>query len=355
MKRSTKLTIGLVASVVLLAAMVSFVGFGKTIDAARQAGLPAVLSAGGLSAAWLVLQAAAWMALNRAVGHRVKFRSLLAASTVGLAGNMLTPSTYLGGEPGKVLYIGRRTGLPYEQLVGTVLLLKYVEALSFLLFVAAGSVLAVSGMEHALFSGPGLWLGVAVLAVAAAALAAVAVLAVSLARRWRPLTVLAGLLARVGIFRRFFTRLRVRLRRVEDQASGVFVRERSMVVPAFGMLMLTHVTIYLKPLLFFWLGWGKVLSPAELGLIFLSCQVLLAFQLTPSGVGTLDGGLFGVLYVSGIAITQPQCAAYLLCLRLWDGVVIAAGAALAARVGAGLFAEPKGAEGQTAPRTTTKR
>jgi uncharacterized protein (TIRG00374 family) len=341
MKRSAKLTIALVASVVLLAAMVSFVGFGKTIDAAREAGLPAVLSAGGLSVAWLVLQAAAWMALNRTVGHRVKFRSLLAASTVGLAGNMLTPSTYLGGEPGKVLYIGRRTGLPYEQLVGTVLLLKYVEAMSFLLFVAAGSALAVSGMGNVLFSGSGLWLGAAVLAVAVAALVATAVLAVSLARRWRPLTALVGLLARVGIFRRFFTRLRVRCRRVEDQASGVFARERSMVVPAFGMLMLTHVTIYLKPLLFFWLGWGKVLSPAELGLIFLASQVLLAFQLTPSGVGTLDGGLLGVLYVSGIAITQPQCAAYLLCLRLWDGVAIAAGAALAARVGVGLFSEPK--------------
>ena len=351
MKRGTKLTIGLAASLVLLAVMVYFVGFGKTIDAARQAGLPAVLSAGGLSAAWLVLQAAAWMALNRTVGHRVRFRSLLAASTVGLAGNMLTPSTYLGGEPGKVLYIGRRTGLPYEQLAGTVLLLKYVEALSFLLFVPAGSVVAIVGMEQALFSGPGLWLGVAVLVIAAAALAALVVLSVSLARRWRPLTALAGLLARAGVFRRFFTRLGVRARRVEDQASGVFGRERSMIVPAFGLFLLTHVTMYLKPLLFFWLGWGKVLSPAELGLIFLTCQVLLAFQLTPSGVGTLDGGLFGVLAVSGIAITQPQCAAYLLCLRLWDGVAIAAGAALAAHVGVGLFADSKPAEGQN-PRST---
>lgn len=339
MKRSTKLTIALIASALLLAAMVFFVGFGKTIDAARQAGLPAVLSAGGLAAAWLVLQTAAWMALNRTVGHQVKFRSLLAASTVGLAGNMLTPSTYLGGEPGKVLYIGRRTGLPYEQLVGTVLLTKYIEALSFLLFIAGGSALAVYGMGNVLFSGPGLWLGAAVLAVAVAALVATVAMTVSLARRWRPLTALAGLLARVGIFRRFFTRLRVRLRRVEDQASGVFGRERSMVVPAFGLLMLTHVTIYLKPLLFFWLGWGKVLSPAELGLIFLASQVLLAFQLTPSGVGTLDGGLLYVLYL--IAITQPQCAAYLLCLRLWDGVAIAAGAVLAARVGVGLFSETK--------------
>jgi len=93
------------------------------------------------------------------------------------------------------------------------------------------------------------------------------------------------------------------------------------------------MTMYLKPLVFFWLSWGTVLGPAELGLIFLTSQVLLAFQFMPSGVGTLDGGMFGMLAVSGIAITQPQCAAFLLCLRFWDGVVIAAGAVLAARVG----------------------
>ncbi len=354
MKRGTKLTIAMGVSVVLLAMMVYFVGFGKTIDAARQAGLPAVLSAGAASAAWLVLQTAAWMALNRTVGHRIKFRSLLAASTVGLAGNTLTPSTYLGGEPGKVLYVGRATRLPYEELVGTVLLLKYVEALSFLLFVAAGTVVVISGMEGVLFSGSGLILGIALLVVAGLALVAMTALWLSLSRRWRPLTALAGLLARARVFRRFFTRLRVRARRVEDHASGVFAREKGMIAPAFGLFLLTHAMIYVKPMLFFWLGWGKVLSPAELGLIFLTCQVLLAFQLTPSGVGTLDSGLFGVLYLSGIAITQPQCAAYLLCLRLWDGVAILTGAILAARVGVGLFSEPKPAAGQAAHPTTTQ-
>jgi len=341
MTRRGKLIVSVIASLVLLAVMVFFVGFERTLEAARQVGMPAVLSLGTLMGLFVVFQAAAWQALNRTVGHRVRFRTLLAASTVGVAGNMLTPSTYLGGEPGKLLYIGRRTGLPYEELAGTVLLLKYVEALSFLLFVAAGTVLALTGMEDVLL-GANLPLGVTMIVVAAVALGAVAALWVSLARQWRPLTVLAGWVARLGVFRHFFTRLRVRLRRVEDQASGVFRRERSMVIPAFVLFLLTLVTIYLKPLLFFWLGWGVVLSPAELGLIFLTCQVLLAVQLTPAGVGTLDGGLFGMLALTGIAITNPQCAAYLLCLRLWDGIIVASGGVLAARVGLGLFSTPPG-------------
>jgi len=333
MRHVTKLTISLIASAALLAVIVHLVGFGETLTAARQVGFPAVLGLGGLLAALLVLQAVAWMVLNRAVGHRVGFRTLLGATTVGLAGNILTPSTYLGGEPGKVLYVGRRTGLSYEQLAGTVLLLKYLEALSFLPFVAVGAVIAIASMPGALFHGTGLVLGVATLAAAAAALAALAVLWVSLTMRWLPLTALAGLLARARIFPKFFGRVQVRARRVEDQASRVFAEERRMVVPALGLFALTQMTMYLKPLVFFWLSWGTVLGPAELGLIFLTSQVLLAFQFMPSGVGTLDGGMFGMLAVSGIAITQPQCAAFLLCLRFWDGVVIAAGAVLAARVG----------------------
>lgn len=341
MTRAAKLTIGLLASVLLLAVMAYFVGFGDTIEAVGQVGLPALLALGGVKVVLLVCQAAAWTVLNRAVGHRAAFSTLLGATTVGMAGNMLTPSTYLGGEPVKVLYAGRRTGLPYEQLAGTVLLMKYVEALSFVVFVVVGTVVAVAGMGEVLFGGASIALGAAVLVVAGGAAVLLVVLWVSLARGWLPLTVMAGLLARAGIFRRFFSRLRVRARRVEQQASRVFRQERRMVAPAFCLFLLTHAAMYAKPLLFFWLGWGTVLSPGELALIFLTCQVLLAFQLTPGGVGTMDGGLFGMLALTGIAITHPQCAAFLLCMRFWDGAIIASGALLATRVGIGLFAERK--------------
>ncbi len=341
MKHATKLTVGLVASAALLALMAYLVGFDETIEAVGQVGLPAVLALGAVKVVLLVCQAAAWKTLNRSIGHRVPFFTLLGATTVGMAGNILTPSTYLGGEPVKVLYVGRRTGLSYEQLAGTVLLMKYVEALSFVVFVVGATVLAVTDMGGVLFSGASAALGAGVLVVAGAAVVMLVVLWVSLVRGWLPLTVIAGLLARAGLFRRFFGRLRVRARRVEQQASRVFRQERRMVAPAFGLFLLTHAAMYAKPLLFLGLGWGVSLSAGELGLIFLTCQVLLAFQLTPGGVGTMDGGLFGMLALTGIAITHPQCAAFLLCMRFWDGLVIAVGAPLATRVGIGLFADRK--------------
>jgi len=337
MSRAKKLTLSLVASAVLLALIVCLVGVRETFAAAGQVGLPAFLSLGALLAGMLALQAAAWAALNRAVGQRIGFLTLFEASTVGLAGNILTPSTYLGGEPGKVLYAGCRSGLSYQRLAGTVLLAKYLEALSFLLFLAGGTVVAAVGLRGVLFGGARAALGATAVAVVAAALAAFGVLWASLARGWTPLTVLAALLARARVFPRFFRGLRKRALRMERQASGVFRQEGRMVLPAFCFFVLTHVSIYVKPLLFFWLGWRIGLGPAELGLIFLTCQVLLAFQLTPSGIGTLDGGMFGMLALTGIAISQPQCTAFLLCIRFWDAVIVAAGALLAARAGAGLF------------------
>ncbi len=337
-RHAVKIVLTVVVTVALLAAVVAFVGFEATVQAVGQAGLAAFLSTGVLLAAVLVIQAVVWRILNKPIGHRVPFRTLLGATTVGMAGNIITPSTYLGGEPVKVIYAGRKTGLSYQELAGTVVLAKYLEALSFVLFLAVGALVTVIGLRDVLFRGAGVPVGIAAVAAIGAAMALFVVLWVSLSRRWRPLTATVTLAARLGPGRRMFLRLRRRSRKMERQVSRVFCEEHGAIWPAFGLYVLTHVAMFVKPLAFFAFGWSIGLGLAELGLIFLTCQVLLAFQLTPSGVGTLDGGLLGVLALAGIGITQPQCAAFLLCIRFWDAVLLGIGAVLGARAGAGFLA-----------------
>jgi len=336
-KHLWRLVIMVVVSLALLAGILWWVGFDATLEAIGQVGLPAFAALGGLMAAVLVLQAAAWGVLNHPIAHCVNFRTLLAAVTVGHAGNILTPSTYLGGEPIKIMYVGRKTQLPYRQLAGTVLLGKYLEALSFVVFLGVATVAATVGFREVLFSAPNIPLGVGILVVAAAALVFSVILWVSLANRWTPLTRLVGLLVFTRLFPRLLIRLRKRALDAEKQASRVFCEEGYAVIPALLLYLATHVAMFAKPLAFFYLGWQIQLGWAELGLIFLTSQVLLAVQLTPSGVGTLDGGMFAMLALAAIAITAPQCAAYLLCIRFWDLAVVATGASLAARAGAGLF------------------
>jgi uncharacterized protein (TIRG00374 family) len=327
------------ASALILTAVVSFVGFEKTWVAVQQAGWLAFLSAGLLSAALLALQAGAWGVLNRAINHKVHFLTVLKAATVGLAVNICTPSTYLGGEPAKVLYVGRKTGLPYQELAGTVVLAKYLEALSFILFFAASTFIAAVGFRGVLFEGPNLPVGIALVVIAAALLILCAILWISLSNRWKPLSRLVGVLQHLHVAPQFLAKLRVRTVDMERQVAHVFCEEGRTSFRAFALFVLTHVVIFAKPAVFFLLGSQEsrlLLGLGQLSLIFVACQALLAFQLTPSGAGTLDAGLIGIFALVGLG--EPQCMAYLLCIRFWDAVVVGVGTVLGGHVGAGLVA-----------------
>jgi uncharacterized protein (TIRG00374 family) len=283
------------------------------------------------------------MVLNRPIGHRVAFHRLFKAVVAGVAGNILTPSTYLGGEPLKVVYVGRTTGLPYHEVAGTVVLCKYLEAISFILFFGFSTLVAAVSFHGVLFRAPWLPAGLTLLALAAALLVLGGVLWVSLSRRRRPLTRLVGLLARGPLFARFFAGLRERTHAMEGQVSRVFCEEGMASLLGFLAFVVAHAAVVAKPAAFFFLGAGNGLGLGEVCLIFVACQGLLAVQITPSGVGTLDGGLIGTFALMGLS--EAQCMAFLLCLRFWDVLIVGSGAFLAARVGAkilsGKFAPPK--------------
>jgi len=340
----------------ILAGVMYFVGFEKTWQAVLEAGIPAFLSTGGVLAVLILLQAAAWKYLNGGVGHQVPFGVLVQATIVGQAGNVITPSTYLGGEPARILFVGKLTGLSYGELTGTVLLGKYIEALSFVAFLLVCEVVTMLRYWRTLFEGAAPIVGVSLVVVLALLIALAIALLMTLQRGWTPLAGLIFLGERMRIFPKALRRLRRRTIGVEKQASRVFRQEERLILPCFITYLLTHVLMFAKPFAFFWLGWRLGLDAYELALIFVTCQVLLAFQLTPSGVGTLDGGMFGMISLVNIPIASPQCAAYLLSLRFWDFALIALGALLAARAGAELLAKapapapPDAAKGTSAPK-----
>lgn len=330
-RRSIKLIVLIALSVAVLIGIVWVVGADDTLAAVGQAGVGAFAGVGLTMVASVALRATAWAALNRPVKHKVPFRTLLGAELVGTAGNIMTPSTYLGGEPFKVMYVGRATGHPYHEVAGTVLLAKYIEALSFILFFSMSAFVAAVGFRALLF-GPYLAAGITLLVVAAALLVLSGVLWLSLSRRWRPVTRLARILVSLRVCRRFFSRLAVRARSMEEQVARVFCEEGQAARVAFLALLGSHVVIFFRPAVFFLLGRAHItLWPAQLCLLFVVSQALLCFQLTPSGVGTLDGGLIGAFALLGLP--ETQCMAFLLCLRFWDVLLIGSGMWLAGRAG----------------------
>ncbi len=337
MRRGFEIIAVLGGCFLVLAGMVWYAGPEATFGALAKAGWPAFAAMGGLLALFLAAQAAVLGELNRPVGVKAPFSVLLQATTVGMAANIVTPSSYLGGEPVKLGIIARSSGAPLHRIAGTIVLAKYLEALSFALFIALSAGLVGLDYGAAVFrDGPLLAGGMAAAAMLGLFFGA-GILWMSLARGWRPLT----RLARVGLGcfprRRFLRRLYRKARRTEFQVLRVFREEKGAVRRAFAAHLAGHAAIFLKPAVFFWLGLGIPLGPGALGLIFLGGQLLLAFQLTPSGIGTLDAGFWLLVAVAGLPITQPEAAAFLLFMRFWDAVVVSLGAVLGARLGVKVF------------------
>lgn len=342
MRRAVHISIMIALSAGILVAIVFAVGFERTAKAVADAGVPAFAVVGGLTLAFLLIQAVAWAILNRPIKHHVPFLTLLKGSIVGVAGNILTPSTYVGGEPLKILYVARAARLPYHEVAGTVLLSKYLEAVSFILLLSFSTVVAMVSYRESLF-GPYLGAGVAIAVFTTALLALCVAMWFSLSRRWRPLTRLLRTLARLPVLRQRLPGLLRRTRDMEDQVSRVVREEKAAASQTFGVHVLGHVAIFLKPALFFYLGAGMGLTLGQLCLLFVVGQALLAVQLTPSGAGVLDTGLIGAFALMGLTEEHhlAKCMAFLLCLRFWDILIVGAGAWLASRAGARvLFPKP---------------
>lgn len=306
------------------------VGWERTLEVLTEVGPPAVAAVGLTLLLNIILQATAWSVLSRTINHRIPFRTLLAATAVGQAANTLTPSTYVGGEALRVLYVGRKTGLSYTELSGTVLLAKYLEMLSFIIFFGLCALASMIAFGSWLFLPPYTPIGVSLLAVTVTISIFGVLLMVALYRHWTPVTHLVRLVWRWWPKSQRLARLSVRARRMEQQVSEVFGREKASAGLALMLLMMTHLAMLIRPLLFFMFVHGTDIYGAIM-MLFVIGQSLQALPLTPAGAGTFDGGMIGAFILIGVP--EAQGMAYLFSVRIWDAAMIATGLTLAVIVG----------------------
>ncbi|MBN2449561.1 MAG: flippase-like domain-containing protein [Lentisphaeria bacterium] len=337
MRRTIRITLALTGSAVILAAVLALVGWRATIEAVRAGGVTAFLVSGLFLAVQVFLQAVGLHILSHAVGHRVPLWGSLRAVATGLGAGVLLPGGYVAAEPVKVVYLRATTGLPAAELAGTVLLSKYLEVISFAAVVALTGIAALPCLGLGV-SGDGRHLSPALFGVLSG-LAGVGMigLLVFLERRHRPLTATARGLARVLRGRPSIRRLAENTAVMEDWAGAAFLRHRVPVFLSLASFLVFHGMVILRPAAVFALGWGIGLTLSQLSVIFLVTQLLHAAQVTPSGVGTLDGGLLATLAVVDLSIRAPQCAAFLLYLRFWDAALAGIACLFALRAGVRLL------------------
>lgn len=322
-------------AVLILFGMVTLTGVDETLMAIVEAGLPAFFVTGIVLFLLLILQTLAITILSKPIGHKIPFLVALKAITTGFAANIITPSSYLGGEPVKVLYIGRKTKLPYTQIAGSVLLAKYLEFLAFVLILGISITSTVFSYSDILFRTGTTPLGLMLVVLAVVTLLLFGVLWWSLSRRRHPISVILRSIKKMFPKWLFLDSLIASSIEMETQASRVFCEEGNEVFFVLVLYIMMNLLSFSRPLFFFELGWHTYLRLGQLSLLFIVFQMLHIVQITPSAIGTLDGAMFGTIAFTGMdsIVSAPRCAAFLLCLRFWDFVFLSIGAVLAARIG----------------------
>jgi uncharacterized protein (TIRG00374 family) len=213
--------------------------------------------------------------------------------------------------------------------------------MSFFLFFTTATVIAIVTFRGVLFAGDMLAVGIPLVLLGSVLLGVCILLWLSLTKKKHPLTRIVGWCSFVRPRSRFLARLRSRTRKMEEQVNQVFCEDGREATKAFCLFLTLHVLIFLRTAFFVYLATGEVLNLGETGLLFVATQGLLAFQVTPGSVGTLDGGLLGIFALLGL--TDGICMAFLLITRFWDAVLVVLGALFGARVGASMLAgAPKG-------------
>jgi len=216
-----------------------------------------------------------------------------------------------------------------------------MEAISFFLFFTTATIIALVTYRGEIFSPDYIAVGLVLMILGTVLLAVSIALWLTLMNRGRPLSFLVGTISLVRRRARFFAKLRNRTRKMEDQVNEVFNEHPRAALRVFGVFLLAHIIVFLRPAVFVILTDGHWLSLGEIALLAVAAQGLLAFQITPGSAGTLDVGMLGVFSLLGLQ--DSTCAVLLLFTRFFDTLIVGFGVYLGGRVGAGMLAgRPKG-------------
>jgi len=327
MRRRILALLSALVALALLAFLASRLDWPATGAVLKRCGCGSIAAFAGWSFLILFLQSIGWHFLLRSRGWPVPFHATLRSFLMGNSLAYLAPSMYLGGEPLRIWHMSRRFGLPSREVAATVISNKFAEFSGFLI-----AILACTATMLWRFELPrGLkWTAAG---VAAELLAAFFLVFAAFVGRWPLASSLLRVLGKRG------ERFRAWAEETEGKIEETFRDHRA----AFGAALLFTggplALVVLKPLVFFHFT-GHASSFPDLALIFVMTQIVLAFHVTPGGLGVFEGGV--VWTFSLIAIGAPEAAAYAAIQRLTDALIVGLGVALAAREGAAGFFRGKG-------------
>lgn len=323
----------------IISAIFGLIGFDKIWTNLQKVGGWGLVFYIGVTLISLGLTGLAWWLSLRSYQVRISALHTVIGHLIGFGMNLLIPSLYLGGEPFRAYYIGKIYHIPKNDVFATAIFAKFIELLAFLAFLYLGILVLLfhpkfaqlipAEVDYTLMA-IGLVLGVVFI-----------LFFWGIVKNIQLITRFFCLFRKAGILNRWLDKVISEVRQMEEVTSLVFRHNWKIGLVVMLCSLVSVGITFAKPALIFYflLEPPRILSLAELALIFTVGQILFSFHLTPGGLGFLEGGQMVTFKYINI---QPEvAAAYLIIARLIDFLMAGLGGYLMVRFGLTRLTEQK--------------
>lgn len=309
MDKRTILLLGI--SVIILLAMLWFIGIDEVIEALQFANLYIVALAIAVQVFTYFMYALRWQILSNQSKMDVGLLELVPIVLVGLAVNNITPSGRGGGEPVRAYILSKERNFHFEDSFATVVADRALDTFPFIVL-AAITIIAMTFY----FEMPVWLLAVMILAVIAIIILLLVIIYMCINPNFG--NRIDGWI--IGLVRRFYKKNTPELENKIHQA--VFGFQDTMK----NLISNKKALYYTVPLSFFiwileifrvylvFLAFGANVSPIIIGEVFIVASLVGMIPLLPGGLGAIDGLM--ILFYSSAGITSSISAAATVIERL---------------------------------------
>ena len=321
LKSGWKYALSVVIGFGLLAGVMYYVGWRKTLGEMSALGSVGILSIVANVLLAMATWVLCWWIILQSYGIHIPLRRIIGARFSGYAVSYLTPTLYFGGEPFRALLVTDVTSAPTTRVFATIIVERFLGGLSMILFILIGGFYAIVSpsipweQKKLLIIGTGFitfWILVGLVNFAGDF-------------KWisRVIRVLGRLISR---WRDPLRRAAAKVAETEEEVHHAFTSHWKGTLVAFVVQVLATFFIYVRPQVFFHFGSGLHFTFPQLSLLF-SFNILLSsfLWITPGGLGTSEAGMIGIFRLVASRVPSESVVAYSLVFKFAETILVAVG------------------------------
>ena len=319
LKKNLALVLSVTVGLGLLGGVLYYVGWRSILAQIYALGFIGISAVIGTVLLTMLIWLASWSVILLSYGIKVPLRYIIGARLSGYAVTYTTPSLYSGGEPIRALLITDHTPAPSTRIFATIIVERFLGALSLIFFVIGGGIYALLTSRVEAVAKEGVFIGIAFITFW------IIVGLVNFTGNFKWASRLIGLLKRpFPRWERGIGRAVDKVAETEDEIYDAFTRHWKGTFLAFLIQLVATFFVFIRPQVFFYFSSGRTFDFAQFSLLFtFNVMISFFFWITPGGLGTGEAALIGIFRLVGVG--KEGAVAFSLAFKIVEFVLVAVG------------------------------